>query len=243
MVDRDRLTGVLSGFAQALVADYPIQEMLDRLCHDIVAVLGVDGAGIMLEDEAGDLRFLAASDEIVRSIESLQIELGEGPCLRAYTTAQLCLVADLSTDGQFPRFTPRAMDAGLASVHSFPLNADGVCVGALDVYSATTRPLGAEGVEAGQLLADVATTYIMNSRTLSQSHRLAGQLQHALDSRVVIEQAKGKLSEQQQISVLEAFEILRRYARSRGRKLHDVAVEVVGGKLKLDASGQEVIGS
>lgn len=237
MVATDRLTEVLKTFARALVTDYGIEEMLDDLCHEVVAILGVDGAGVMLEDDAGDLRFVAASDDTVRRIESLQIDMKEGPCLTAYQTGELCLVRDLAVDDMFPEFSPRALAVGMASVQSFPLSAEGRCVGALNLYAAKPEALGDAEVEAGLLLADVATVYIMNCRTLAESHKLAGQLQQALDSRVVIEQAKGKLSEQQQVSVAEAFEILRRYARNNGRKLREVAVEVVDGTLKLDPSG------
>ena len=236
MVVNDKLVEVLKTFARTLVNAYAIDEMLDRLCKEINAVLEVDGAGVMLEDEQGSLRFVAASDDLVRSIESLQIELGEGPCMQAYRTGRQVRVNDLSSDGQFPRFSPRALDAGMAAVHSFPLVADEEVVGALNVYATNPYALDEPGGEAGQLLADIATTYILNARTLSESHKLAGQLQRALDSRVVIEQAKGKLSEQLEIPVTEAFEVMRRHARSNGRKLHDVAVEVVAGTLRLTGS-------
>lgn len=229
-------------FARALVTDYTVTELLDQFCHDVVAVLGVDGAGIMLEDEAGDLRFLSASDETIRAIESLQIEMGEGPCLRAYQTGEICLVPDLKNDETFPSFAPRALEFGMASVQSFPLCVDGLCIGALNLYSGTTTPLEDAAVEAGRLLADVATTYIMNCRNLAESHRLAGQLQRALDSRVVIEQAKGKLSQQRGVTVVEAFEIIRRFARSNGRKLHEVAAEVVEGGLMLGDADPTSVG-
>jgi GAF domain-containing protein len=235
LVANDKLVEVLKSFARTMVHDYAIDELLDTLCKEINAVLEVDGAGVMLEDEQGALRFVAASDDLIRSIEALQIELGEGPCLRAYQTGKQVVINDLQTDELFPRFSVRALAAGMAAVHSFPLVADDTVVGALNMYASQPSALDEPGTEAGQLLADIATSYILNARTLAESHKLTGQLQRALDSRVVIEQAKGKLSEQLGVSVTEAFEVMRSHARNRGRKLRDVAVEVLEGTLKLSA--------
>ena len=236
MVDTDKLNELLRSFARTLVTDYSIEEMLDGLCREIVGILHCDGAGVMLEDADGDLRFVAASDELVRSIEALQIELREGPCLLAYRTGKVILADDLEADQQFPTFAKRAREAGMAAVQSFPLRADDQCVGALNMYACETAPFGDQEIEAAQLLADVCTTYILNARTLADSYKLAGQLQKALDSRVVIEQAKGKLAEQLQLSMGDAFDVLRRHARNNGLKLHDVAGAVVAGELKLSAS-------
>lgn len=237
MVAKDKLNELLKTFARTLVTDYPVAEMLDRLCNEVVEILGCSGAGVMLEDEAGDLRFVAASDDTVREIETLQIELREGPCLHAYRTGDVVVIADLQTDRRFPAFSPRARGVGMASVQSFPLRADDQCIGALNMYSGKVANFGDDEIDAGRVLADVATTYILNCRTLEESYKLTGQLQKALDSRVVIEQAKGKLAEQLQVGVVEAFEVMRRYARNNGRKLHDVASEIVDGTLKVKGTG------
>lgn len=234
MVARDKLNELLITFARTLVTEYAIDEMLDRLCSQVVEVLGCEGAGVMLEDDAGHLRFVAASDEKVRQIEALQIEFGEGPCLHAYQTGEIVVIPDLHTTDRFPAFTARAREEGMRSVHSFALRADNQCVGALNMYSSAAADFGDAEVEAGMVLADVCTTYILNSRTLAESYKLAGQLQRALDSRVVIEQAKGKLAEQLQVSVTEAFEVMRRHARNNGRKLHEIAAEIVEGTLRLE---------
>ena len=236
MVDADKLNELLKTFARTLVTDYSVEEMLDGFCRDIVGILGCTAAGVMLEDEGGDLRFVAASDDVVRSIEALQIELGEGPCLLAYRNGAIILADDLQKDEQFPRFAERARAAGMSAVQSFPLRSDDQCVGALNMYSTHTSPFGDEEIEAATLLADVCTTLILNARTLADSYKLAGQLQKALDSRVVIEQAKGKLAEQLALDVGDAFVVLRRHARNNGLKLHDVASEIVAGDLKLSAS-------
>ena len=224
---------LLTAFARTLVTDYSVEDMLDRVCAEVVSVLAVTGAGVMLADEAGELRFVAASDDVVRQIEALQIELGEGPCLSAFQTAEVIAVPDLSADKQFSRFSPRAEAAGMSAVQSFPLATPAGCVGALNLYAAAPGTINAVDTEIGLLLADVCTTYVLNAQTLAASEKLASQLQRALDSRVVIEQAKGMVAEQFGVPVSEAFETLRRHARSNGRKLHDVASDVVNGSLRL----------
>ncbi len=233
MVDQDRLQGVLIEFARTLLTDYQLPDVLYRFCDQVVEVLPISGAGVMLNDQAGDLRFIAASDETVREIESLQIELGEGPCLAAYVSGEQIITPDLGKDPRFPDFGPRAQKAGLNAVHSFPMRAAGERVGAINIYSAERGIFSAADQAAGQILADVATTYILNARAFEQSNRLAVQLQHALDTRVVIEQAKGRIAEKLGIDMGAAFDLLRRRARGQGRKLHEVATDVVAGRLRF----------
>jgi GAF domain-containing protein len=238
VVDQERLTSVLIEFARTLLNAYEVDDVLYRFCDQVSEVLPVDGAGVMLNDEVGHLRFVAASDRIVQEIEALQIELGEGPCLAAYEFGEQVIVADLSRDPRFPKFGPRAQRAGLETVHSFPMHAGGQRVGALNVYQATRGTFSEADQLAGQILADVATTYILNARAYEQSSRLAGQLQNALDTRVVIEQAKGRVAEQLRTDMGTAFELMRKHARSQGRRLHDVAAEVVDGRLRFSGGGR-----
>jgi len=232
-VAAEKLTALLKTFARTLVTEYPIEDSLDRFCAGIVDVLDADGAGIMLEDAGGDLRFVAASNDVIRRLEQLQIDCGEGPCVAAYESGGPTLIDDLDADTRFSKFSPAARLYGMRAVQSFPLKTDDECVGALNLYSTEPTTFDDDDVEAAGLLADMATTYVINSRTLAESFRLAGQLQRALDSRVVIEQAKGRLAEQLAMSIGDAFELMRRYARNNGRKLHEVAAEVVSGTLKL----------
>ena len=220
-------------FARTLVGDFKVADMLEELCDAVGKVLAVDGAGVMLSDDEGILRFVAASDETVRHIEALQIELGEGPCLHAFDTGDQVVVADLENSERFPKFTPRALEAGMRAVFSFPMRVDSRRLGALNLYRGSPRPFEVEDIEAGQVLADIATTYILNVRLIEHSTKLTAQLERALQSRVVIEQAKGMLAEQRDIDVVQAFELLRSYARNNGRKLHDVARAVVAGDLQL----------
>ncbi len=240
MVDHERLLKALLRFASTLVRNYDIDDVLGVLSADVASILDVTGAGVMLEDEGGVLRFAAASDDRIGTIESLQVELKEGPCLLAYRSGERVVVPDLAAIGWLPRFGPRAAAAGIHAVYSFPLQFQDRRIGALNLYHGEPRDesMDEETLSAAQLLADMATTYILSARSVRRANRVAEQLQHALDSRVLIEQAKGALVERHRIDDQEAFERLRGYARSRGRKLREVAQEVLDQQLDLPDAGR-----
>lgn len=228
------LLDVLLRFARTLVRDYRVPDVLPQLCTDTARLLGVDGAGVMLEDEAGVLRFVAASDELVEQIEQLQIATGEGPCIGAYEQGAPVVIPDLAATAMLPDFAPRALSAGIRAVFSFPLRVEDVHVGAINLYSAEAGPLRDDDLHAAQVLADLATTYIVSANAVDRSSLLAAQLQRALDTRVVVEQAKGKLAAAWDVPVDTAFARLRRYARARRARLHDIAADVIDGRLDPD---------
>ncbi|HEX6257642.1 MAG TPA: GAF and ANTAR domain-containing protein [Euzebyales bacterium] len=230
MVDHDLLLDILLRFSRTLVRHYKVADVLPDLCADMTKLLAVDGAGIMLEDERGVLRFVAASDEVVGRIELLQLRAGEGPCIRAYETASTVAIPDLATTDELPMFAPLAVDAGMRAVFSFAMRVGDITVGAYNIYRRQPGELDDEAVHAAEVLADLASTYIVSADAVERSTLLATQLQRALDSRVVIEQAKGVLSHAWGVNVDDAFEQLRTYARSGRVRLHDVAVDLVEGR-------------
>jgi GAF domain-containing protein len=230
MVDHDLLLDILLRFSRTLVRDYKVADVLPDLCADMAKLLSVDGAGIMLEDERGVLRFVAASDELVGRIEQLQLRAGEGPCIRAYETASTVAIADLQTTEELPVFAPLAVGAGMRAVFSFAMRVEDVTVGACNVYRRAPGALDDEALRAAQVLADLATTYIVSADAVERSTLLATQLQRALDSRVVIEQAKGMLARAWDVPVDDAFEGLRVFARSHRLTLRAVADDVVEGR-------------
>lgn len=231
MVHSDRLLGILLRFARTLVRDYKVADVLGDLCTDVADLIGVDGAGVMLEDERGDLRFVAASDGLVEQIEQLQLDTGEGPCIRAYQTGSALHIADLTDTDELPVFAPRAVAVGMRAVFSYAMGVEDVVIGALNLYRGTPGNLDDDARRAAQVLADLATTYIVSADAVERSALLATQLQQALDTRVVIEQAKGALAAGRDESVEDAFEHMRSYARSRHLRVHDVAAAVVDGRL------------
>jgi GAF domain-containing protein len=235
MVDHVRLLQVLVDFARTIVGMYDLDDVLATLSSDVANLLAVDGAGFMLEDADGVLRFVAASDDYIGEVERLQVHTGEGPCVDAYTTGRQVLVDDLDQTTRFPAFAAAAHRAGMRGVYSFPLRVGDIRLGALNLYCTTPGDLNEQEARVAQLVGDLATSYLLSADATERATKLATQLEHALHSRVVIEQAKGKLSLAWDTDVSEAFERMRTYARSHNRRLRDVATEVLDGRLDPSA--------
>ena len=164
MPSEQQLSDVLSEFARTLVTDLPIQAILDHLVERIVDVLPITAAGVTLIAPGVEPRYVAASNEAALRFERLQTALGEGPCLEAHRTGQAVAVADLHRDDRFPEFAPRAIEAGLVAVFTFPLHDSGTRLGALDLYRDTPGLLDAAAMKAAQTLADVAAAYLVNAQ-------------------------------------------------------------------------------
>lgn len=234
MIDHVRLTSMLRRFAGTLVGEYDLDEVLSKLGEEVAALLGAVGAGAMLADDAGELHFVATSDEVLGKLEQLQIELDEGPCLLAYHKCEPVVAADLATDERFPAFGPRAVEVGMRAVHSFPMHISGTAVGALNLYIDEPAGLSEEAVQLGSTFADIATIYVVHDRDQAERERMTAGLQKALDSRVVIEQAKGYLAAECDIDPGPAYELIRHHARSNSIKARDVARAVLDGDLTPD---------
>lgn len=166
--NEEKLSGVLSEFARTMVTDFPIQRILDRLVERIVEILPITGAGVTLITPSAEPHYIAASDDSALLYEQLQAEVGEGPCLIAYDSGEAVCVADLSEEGRFPAFTPRALDAGLRAVFTFPLRNGSSRLGALDLYREEPGPLEKDAMEAAQTLADVAAAYLLNAQARAE---------------------------------------------------------------------------
>lgn len=233
-VDHRGFWKVLERFAGTLVDRFELDDVLVQLGADMNDVLDVAGAGVMLADDAGSLRFVTTSDEVLRKLEALQIDLDEGPCLLAYRSSEVVLAEDLRNDQRFPAFGPRAVDAGMASVYSFPMRLDQQVIGALNLYSDTPGRFTSDQIEVGQVFADVATSYLLNARDIEQKDLLTRQLQHALNSRVLIEQAKGFVVARTGVEMPDAFELIRGYARRNQTKVRLVARSVLNGSLSIE---------
>ncbi|HVM13664.1 MAG TPA: GAF and ANTAR domain-containing protein [Egibacteraceae bacterium] len=232
MPDHARLHAALTEFVHTVVRDYDIGHTLDLLTDHVTQVVGVAGAGVSLADEDGHLQFVTATDETTSRVEQLQNRVRQGPCHDAHQRGEPVWSADLNAEGRWEKFVPGALEAGLMSVAGIPMTVGHHRIGALNLYH--REPRGWEDdVAACQLLADMATGYILHAKRLQESQALTEQLQHALDSRVVIEQAKGMIAARQHLDLDDAFGLLRGYARRNNRKLHDAARDVIDGILNL----------
>ncbi len=223
--------------ADTLVDDYDIIDLLDRLVGYCVQLLPSDAAGIVLGDARQELRDVAASSEAAQLMELLQLQSDEGPCLDCYQNAEPVSIADLEQAvDRWPTFVAAVAERGqFRSVHALPLRLRNRAIGALNLFHRLPGPLPEADLVVGQALADVATIGILQERAIRRGEVLNEQLQAALTSRVIIEQAKGAVAQASGVGMEQAFNRLRGYARTRNLKLSDVARDVVNGMLDPEA--------
>lgn len=229
------VAGTFVELADTLVPDYDVHAVLDRLVRTCVALLDVQAAGMLFDDQAGGLAVAAASSDEVRVLELLQVQHADGPCRDCALGGQVVESADLDEEARWPVFTPRAARSGLRAVTAVPLGLRGETVGALGLFREGPGLLAPAERALAQAFADVATIGVLQQRRLQSATLLGEQLREALESRVVIEQAKGVVAERQQVSVAQAFGMLRKHARDHNEKLSQVALAVVEGRLQLRA--------
>ena len=221
--------------ADTLVDDYDVIAFLDTLARRVTDVLDVTACGLVLVDHRGVLNLVAASSDNSRMLELMQLQNSEGPCLDCYTSGGPVHCADLAEGRiQWPRFALAALERGFRGVHALPMRLRDSVIGAMNLFTSRVQPLEPDRIELGQALADVATIGIMHERTLRQYEVVTEQLQTALNSRILIEQAKGVLAERLGTSIDEAFSLLRKYARNRNEKLVDIARAIIDNDLELD---------
>ncbi len=231
--DREQdVTRAFVSLATALVGDYDIADLYTTLTGACAQMLGVASAGLLLVDSRGVLGVAAASSEHARSLELFALQCEQGPCLDCYDAGAAVSIADLSREQErWPLFVPGAVAAGFLSVHALPMRLRGERLGALGLFGKKVSALSAADLELGQALADVASVALVADRTAADQSRITQQLQTALDSRVVLEQAKGQLAQLAGLDMEHAFAVLRRYARDRNERLSEVARKLVAREI------------
>ena len=236
MSREEKLSRTLVELADTLVADFDVVELLTLLTDRCVDVLEVDAAGLMLVAPEGDLRVMASSSETMRVLELFELQAQEGPCLDCYRTGQPVVNQDLAVaNGRWPRFAAEALAAGFQTVHSLPMRLRGVVIGALNMFSVGKGEMEAADLDAAQAMADVATIAILQHRAALEAQILNEQLNYALNSRIVIEQAKGMIAERETLNMEQAFSMLRNHARNHNLRLVDVARDIITAKLSVSS--------
>ena len=235
MVDQQRLGRVFVELADTLVTDFDVVEFMTMLAHRVVELLGAREAGVVLADERRLLRSVASSHESAHLLDLFELQNQEGPCLDCYRTGEPVLNHLLAPlHDRWPNFAAEARRLGFTMVHALPMRLRGEVIGAVNIFASNTAALTPSEVEVGQGLADVATVGLLQERSLREARLLNEQLQGALNSRIVIEQAKGMLAERRSIEMDAAFDILRAYARNTNQKLSAVAQALLAGTLSAE---------
>jgi GAF domain-containing protein len=228
----ERLAQAFVELADTLVVGYDLVEFLQTITDRCADLLEVDAVGLLLADSRGALRLVTASNEQARVVQLFQIQNDEGPCLDCYRTGQAVIINDIRSAqavARWPQFAAAAQEMGYAGVHAVPMRLRDQVIGTLNLFKAVPDGLDPAVVVAATALADVAAIGILQERALRQQEVVAGQLQRALDSRVVIEQAKGVLAERLGISPEEAFVRLRCFARDHNYLLTELCGDVIRG--------------
>jgi GAF domain-containing protein len=228
-VSAERLAAIFVELADTLVDDFDLFDFLHMVTERVAGLVDAATAGLMLADQRGRLEFIAGSDENVRLLELLELQNREGPCLDAFHTGEPMVNVDLGgAADRWPRFAPQATAIGYRSVHAFPLRLREQVIGALNIFGGVRgRQLSESEVPIIQALADVAAIGLLQERAIRRGEVLTEQLQGALNSRIVIEQAKGAVAQARGITVDQAFILIREYARSHNRPLTDVVQVIV----------------
>jgi GAF domain-containing protein len=229
LMDRESLLiATLVELADNLVDDYDVIDVLTVLSLRCVEAVDVDAAGVMLATPVGELQFVASSSESMTVLELFQIQTNEGPCVDCFRGGLAITNHALSElDGRWPLFTPRALAQGFQAVHSLPMRLRGRTIGALNLFRTHQGALTDDDVIVAQGLADVATIAILQHRSSLDAHTLNVQLNNALNSRVIIEQAKGMICQSTSCDMDEAFNRLRAHARNHNEGLTDLATRIV----------------
>lgn len=214
--------------ADTLVADYDIVDVLQTLVEETAAILESADAGILIPNSHGDLEVVASTSERSQLISLLQLRVDEGPCVDAYTSGKITTVDNIaSTYARWPTFAASAAAVGYQAMYAIPMRLRNETIGSLNLFTDRVGPMPSADTTIARALTDVATISILQERALRESDIARDQLQRALDSRVLIEQAKGVLAHLEQVEMDEAFALLRSRARSSGRHLSVVAQEII----------------
>ena len=233
MVSREiRIAQVFVQLADTLVSDFDVAELMLQLADACLELLEVDAAGLMLVDASGGLRLVASAPDMMHDLEVFELQSDEGPCLDTIRTGKAVINIDvIQARERWPRFTAEALASGIRSTHALPLRLRGDLIGVVNLFSKAEQHLSDGDVALGQALADVATIALLQQRASRDHSILAEQLQVALNTRILIEQAKGILAERSGLHPAETFHHLRTYAKDSGQTLQSTARQVIEGRL------------
>ena len=230
----DHLLQTVGSLADSLVADFDVVDLLQLLVEECTALFDASAAGILLRSPTGELEVIASTNERSEFIGLMQLRVGEGPCVEAVTSGQVVSVADLDAIADnWPAFAADARASGFSSLHAIPMRLRDATIGSLNLFRDRVGELNEPDAVAAKALSAIATISILKQRQVEEATLAQAQLQRALDSRVIIEQAKGYLAQSRNLDMDAAFQRIRVHARSTQARLADVAAAIVAGELVL----------
>src|SRR3954454_722850 len=231
----DTLLDSLERFASVLTSGYGVGDVLHDMTEEITQAIGLTGAGVTLVFD-GRQRFVTAAIDAIAEVERVQEEHQRGPCVDAVAAGTSLTVDDLEASDaseRWPEYSQAAAAAGIGAVAGVPMLSEGAAIGALNLYDSAPRDWSAEDLRIAAVFANIATAYLVHASAAQQHQRTAEQLQQALNTRLVIEQAKGVIATKRAIAIDDAFGVLRKYSRDHNTRIHEVARAVVEGDLDL----------
>lgn len=234
MVSTEQIAELFVSVADTLVDDFDLVDFLHDLTDHVASITGATAVGLLLADNDGHLHYMASSSQAAKHLELLQLQYDEGPCLDCFNSRAPVIVDDLEAAvDRWPTFGARAIELDVHSVHAFPMRLRDTCLGALNVFGDEQFDFAPADVKIVQAMADIATISILQERAVSSADHLTEQLQGALNSRVVLEQAKGMVARRLDISVDEAFRVIRAQAHGNQSRLVDLASDIVTGRVAI----------
>jgi len=228
----EELFEIFVTLADTLVDEYDVVELLQTLVDSCVSLFDVAAAGLLLVDDTESLDLVASTSEESRLVELMQLSAEDGPCIECFRTSATVSIADIrESPTEWARFRAAAAEQGFGSVTALPMRLRSTTIGTLNLFRAGLGALNSRDLRAAQALADIATIGILHERTVRAGNETRDQLQHALNSRITIEQAKGVIAFTHTVSMDEAFSRLRDYSRANRMPLATVAAQLVARDL------------
>ena len=239
MDEHSRETQISAAFvavADTLTTDYDMVDLLHTLVQQCVEILELEAGGLMLVDGTGELQLMTSTSEAAGFVEVMQLNAAAGPCIDCFRTGTAVSVEDISLSEPWPAFRKAALDQGFHSVLATPMKLRGQIIGTMNLFGSSAEKVSARDAAVAQALADVATIGILQERVIQEGHLMEEQLHRALDSRILIEQAKGVIASGLSLSMDDAFGLLRKYARDRNLTIRSVSEQVSN----REVSAQEI---
>ncbi|QYF74368.1 GAF and ANTAR domain-containing protein [Cryobacterium sp. PAMC25264] len=221
-----RITAAFVMVADTLTTEYDMVDLLHTLVEECAGILKVKAGGLMLVDGNGDLQLMTSTSEAAEFVEMMQLDASDGPCIDCFRSGKAVSVEEISMSEKWPLFQKAASAAGFRSVLATPLKLHAKVIGTMNLFGTAAGEVSERDAAVAQALADVATIGILQERVIREGHLIEEQLHRALDSRILIEQAKGVVANELSMNMDEAFLLLRKYARDRNMTIRTVADQI-----------------